>query len=233
MGDSSESEFLDYCAPIPIYIPSQIPPYGGTSTAGPVLVAQAALVQDFFRDKTGRPLSEAALIKFLFDHRVDMEAEGHDEKTGWGYVVLPPPETVDILRYTEENNSLFLKPAYEWLYSLSYREKKTDMLVLHHAAIPTATAEQIHAYHQNANAWNGIAYHYYVRKKRGDIYRGRPEDAIGGHTLNYNETSIGVCFEGDFNNEEMSEAQVASGIALLADIRKRYPDIKIYKHKDL
>ncbi|MGE4353143.1 MAG: N-acetylmuramoyl-L-alanine amidase [Oscillospiraceae bacterium] len=125
-----------------------------------------------------------------------------------------------------------IEPDYVWAYALSIRSV-TDTIVIHHAAANGETAEQIHNYHKNVNGWAGIAYHYYVRKD-GSVYRGRPENTIGGHTLNENGHTIGICFEGDYENvdTEMPAVQLEAGQELIADIKTRYPDIAIKRHKD-
>lgn len=123
-----------------------------------------------------------------------------------------------------------IEPSYDWAYPLKERSD-TDMLIIHHSAANGQTAEQIHNYHLGLG-WSGIAYHYYVRQD-GTVYRGRPEDMTGGHTSNYNSNSIGICFEGNFETETMSEAQLNAGIALIEDIKTRYPDIEVLGHRDL
>ena len=122
-----------------------------------------------------------------------------------------------------------IEEKYNWAYPLT-RRSRTTLLVLHHDA--GSTAQQIHNYHRYTNGWCGIAYHYYVRKD-GTIYLGRPEGMIGGHCLGYNSTSIGICFEGNFENEQMGQTQINAGWELIADILRRYPGITVRRHKDL
>ena len=82
------------------------------------------------------------------------------------------------------------------------------------------------------NGWIGIGYHFYVRKN-GKVYRGRPIDAVGAHTYGENDHAIGICFEGNFEKEEMSVAQRNAGAELVADLRKEFPDIKkVSGHRD-
>lgn len=116
---------------------------------------------------------------------------------------------------------------YDWAYALTAREITTH-LILHHAAAQDATAEGIHTYHLSLG-WAGIAYHYFVTKQ-GQIFRGRPENMRGGHTTNWNYCAIGICFEGNFELEEMSKAQINAGRQLVADIVSRYPSIVVGKH---
>lgn len=116
-----------------------------------------------------------------------------------------------------------------WAYSLTPRSTTTH-LVLHHAAASNATVEGIHAYHLS-KGWAGIAYHYFVSKS-GEVFAGRPENMCGGHTANWNYCSLGVCFEGNFENEQMPLAQLGAGIELINDIRSRYPSIVVARHSD-
>lgn len=122
-----------------------------------------------------------------------------------------------------------IEPNYTWNGALTKRTI-TDRIILHHAA-GNGTAESIHKYHVSLG-WKGIAYHYYVRKD-GTVYRGRPEDTVGGHTSGYNSRSIGICAEGNFETDVMSNAQRDAIRALVLDIRIRYPDTQTIKHKDV
>ena len=106
----------------------------------------------------------------------------------------------------------------------------TSDIILHHAAA-NGSVQAIHGYHKDVNGWDGIGYHYYVRKD-GTIWRGRPEDTIGAHTVGHNYSSIGVCFEGNFETDIMPAAQIAAGHALISDIHSRYPGIPVSGHRD-
>lgn len=107
----------------------------------------------------------------------------------------------------------------------------TDEIVLHHAA-GTGSVKDIHNWHINGNGWAGIGYHFYVRKN-GEVYAGRPVDTVGAHTYGENSHTIGICFEGNFENETMSEAQKNAGAELVAKLRKDFPTIKrVSGHRD-
>jgi hypothetical protein len=121
-----------------------------------------------------------------------------------------------------------IEPAYKWNGTLKKRSK-TEYLILHHSAA-NGSAEDIHRYHVSLG-WTGIGYHYYIRKD-GSIYRGRPENVEGAHTVGYNDKSIGVCFEGNFEVEQMSDAQYSAGLDLVKDILTRYPGVEIGGHRD-
>lgn len=111
--------------------------------------------------------------------------------------------------------------------------KTVDTIILHHRA-GNGDVESIHKQHM-AQGWWGIGYHYYIRKD-GSIWRGRPEQWVGSHagsSNDYNKHSIGICFEGNFEVEPMTDAQVQSGRELIADIESRYSIYQILGHKDV
>lgn len=119
---------------------------------------------------------------------------------------------------------------YRWNGELQKRSK-TDYIILHHAKAAVCSPEDIHRWHLN-NGWVGMGYQYFTRKD-GTIYRGRPEDTVGAHTVNYNSSSIGICFEGDFENERMPEAQEKAGIELVRYLLSKYPNAKVIRHCDV
>lgn len=102
-------------------------------------------------------------------------------------------------------------------------------IVLHHAAAENASVETVHSWHK-ANGWVGIGYHFYVRKD-GKIYRGRPENWVGAHTVGHN-TKLGVCAEGNFENEEMGALQKNAIVELLRYLFAKYGQLPVSKHKD-
>lgn len=120
--------------------------------------------------------------------------------------------------------------TYKWNGALSKR-RSTSRIILHHAAASKCTAQQIHSWHL-ANGWVGIGYHFLVRKD-GSVYRGRPEDTVGAHAGNNNYDSIGVCFEGNFMTETMSEVQKRAGAELVAYLKGKYGITKVQKHSDV
>ena len=133
---------------------------------------------------------------------------------------------------TKEDDTLnIIQPNYKWAYGATIRQK-TDYIVLHHVgAKGSFTPEKLHAEHLK-KGWRGIAYNFYVRKD-GTIYHGREENAAGGHTLDYNLVSIGVCFEGNFELETMPDAQKNAGRELVAYLKAKYPTAQVVRHSKL
>lgn len=111
----------------------------------------------------------------------------------------------------------------------STRKGSPPGIVLHHA-VSNGSVEQIHKGHLN-RGYAGIGYHFYVRKD-GKVYRGRPEDWVGAHTVGHN-TKIGICAEGNFENDKMSAAQQNAISEVIAYLFDKYGEMKVYKHRDL
>lgn len=107
---------------------------------------------------------------------------------------------------------------------------RTNYIILHHRA-GNGDVYSIHDQHLN-QGYAGIGYHFYVRKD-GSIYRGRPINKIGAHCLNNNHNSIGICFEGDFENEIMPQAQKKAGAELVQYLKNTFKGIKVMEHKDM
>lgn len=111
----------------------------------------------------------------------------------------------------------------------SDRDGTPKGIILHHAAID-ATIESIHRYHRDEYGWAGIGYHFYVTKD-GVVYRGRPESWLGAHTVGFNDR-IGICAEGDFENDTMSVTQQNAIVQLVAYLESKYGALEITRHRD-
>lgn len=115
------------------------------------------------------------------------------------------------------------------------KRDKTVRIFLHHSGTNILQSiEVIHNYHKNTLGWAGIGYHFYVRKD-GSIYRGRPEDVIGAHAQGdkANYDSIGICFEGNFDVETMSEVQKNAGKELVAYLKNKYGIDRVQAHREV
>lgn len=110
--------------------------------------------------------------------------------------------------------------------------KEVEGIVLHNSGVSVLQSiEVIHNYHKN-KGWAGIGYQYYVRKD-GSVYRGRPENMAGAHCPGANSNSIGICAEGNFNEENMTDIQKQAIIELVKDIKSRYNIKWIKGHRDI
>lgn len=125
---------------------------------------------------------------------------------------------------------------------LKFREElkkrsETKYIILHHVKKTGRRydVKEIHQWHlnreTNGEKWAGIAYHFYVDKD-GKIFIGRPLNTIGAHTYGYNSVSVGICFEGDFNVEEMGKIQLDVSVLLISILSLGYHNAKIRGHRD-
>lgn len=120
--------------------------------------------------------------------------------------------------------------SYKWNGTLDTGNKPAD-LVIHHTASKTISPEAINEMHIK-ESWGGIGYHFYIRKD-GAIYRGRPENAIGAHAIGRNKNSIGICLEGNFEDEAPTEEQKKSLVKLSTDMIIKYNLGGILGHGDV
>lgn len=114
-----------------------------------------------------------------------------------------------------------IKHKWKWHGSLSRRSGKPPKIVWHNSGSSSGTIEAFHAYHQSLG-WLGVAYHYVVYKN-GEIHKGRPDWAMGGHCYNHNDC-IGVCAVGNYESSDktMPAAQLKALQQLHDYLRDKY-----------
>lgn len=105
-----------------------------------------------------------------------------------------------------------------------------NKIIIHNADHPNCSVYDVDRWHRG-NGWSGIGYHYFIRKD-GSVWTGRPENAIGAHTIGQNSSSIGICLEGALMREKPTRAQLNSLYYLISDIRDRRGNLPVYGHKD-
>lgn len=119
--------------------------------------------------------------------------------------------------------------AYKWINGLEMINEP-NIIIFHHAAIKDISAEEVDKLHRN-KGWEGIGYHYFISKD-GTIYEGRPESAEGAHTIGKNRESIGICMEGNLEEEEITLNQITSVEYLSVYLCLKYDIKDILQHKD-
>ena len=149
---------------------------------------------------------------------------------GWSYKdIYNANITVEEIENMQKSlNIHYLR--YEWSEELEVDNEPTK-LVYHHTAIKNISPEDINKLHKN-KGWKGIGYHYYIRKD-GTIYKGREDDAEGSHVKGYNKESIGICVEGNFEEEYLSDEQIESLKKISLYICLKYNIKDILPHKEL
>lgn len=112
-------------------------------------------------------------------------------------------------------------------------------IIVHCAATPEGrevTVEDIDKWHTQ-RGFNGIGYHYVVYLD-GSVHVGRNENLVGAHTSGQNKNSIGVCYiggvakDGKTPKDTRTEAQKKSLLALLKELKAKYPKATIHGHRE-
>lgn len=118
-------------------------------------------------------------------------------------------------------------------------------IIVHCTATPEGrdvTIGDITRWHKD-RGFATIGYHYVIYRD-GTVHEGRDVDLIGAHCTNHNSYSIGVCYVGGLKfvpnvptnklpaKDTRNEKQKAAMLSLLLDLKKLYPNAKIYGHRD-
>lgn len=115
-------------------------------------------------------------------------------------------------------------------------------LIVHCSATPEGvdyTVDDIRKWHRQ-QGWSDIGYHYVVYRN-GLIIDGRDVDLIGAHCLKggHNTHSIGICYIGGVDKDDIKKSkdtrtheQKAALKAILIDLKRLYPNARIYGHRD-
>lgn len=108
----------------------------------------------------------------------------------------------------------------------------TDIVIIHHAAMPITTSrDDIQDLHLS-NGWAGVGYHKLVFAD-GSVEEGRPEQVVGAHAFGANRRSLGIVLVGDFNRARPNSVQLESAARLTVELLKKYrlPVEKVLPHR--
>ena len=137
--------------------------------------------------------------------------------------------------------------AYLIPFKLKKSKRIINELIVHCSATPEGkdySVEDIRADHRK-QGWSDIGYHYVIYRD-GTVHTGRDVDLVGAHCAKggHNQHSIGICYIGGVENkpnipyhllkakDTRTSEQKAALLSLLFDLKKLYPQAKIYGHKD-
>lgn len=117
--------------------------------------------------------------------------------------------------------------------------RKITEVIVHCSATPEGrpfTVADIDRWHR-ARGFHGIGYHYVIYLD-GSLHAGRSEERIGAHCKGHNAQSIGVCYiggcaaDGRTPKDTRTPAQRKALTDLLGRLKRRFPGIRIYGHRD-
>lgn len=116
---------------------------------------------------------------------------------------------------------------------------KVTKLIVHCTATPEGrdvSVAEIDAWHR-ARGFRCIGYHYVVMLD-GTVTRGRDESKAGAHCKGQNSCSLGIAYvggvkaDGKTPADTRTAAQRRAMIALLRELRRRYPSATIHGHRE-
>ena len=116
--------------------------------------------------------------------------------------------------------------------------RHTDLIVVHCSATRSNQNFSVTALIRcHAERFGFTGYHYYITRD-GTTYQTRHEQLIGAHAIGFNSHSLGVCYEGGYDEHEeatdtRTKAQKTALLKLLRRLKKAHPDARILGHRDL
>jgi len=118
--------------------------------------------------------------------------------------------------------------------------RKITHIVIHCSATPAGrevSRREIDTWHK-ARGFKGIGYHWLIHLN-GRTEMGRPESEIGAHVEGWNANSIGICYVGgldaddiDIAEDTRTEAQKHAMAVLVTQLLVRYPGAGVLGHRD-
>lgn len=122
-------------------------------------------------------------------------------------------------------------------------ERDWKAIVIHHSATDTGNVASIDDYHRRYNGWDGIGYDFVIGNGSGcgngevDSTFRWTQQRTGAHcktdASNWaNESAIGICLIGNFDQSHPTSGQMASLMKLVRFLSERYniPVSRVYGH---
>lgn len=122
---------------------------------------------------------------------------------------------------------------------LKKSKRMINEIIVHCTASPEGrecSVAEIRQWHR-LRGFSDIGYHYVIHLD-GTMEPGRDVDLSGAHCTNHNAHSIGVVYVGGVTKDGITpkdtrtDAQKAALASLLIELRKLYPNARIYGHRD-
>lgn len=117
--------------------------------------------------------------------------------------------------------------------------RKIDTIIIHCSATREGRnirVNDIDRWHRE-RGFSCIGYHFVIYLD-GSIHCGRDVECEGAHCIGHNKHSIGICYIGGMSASLMqpkdtrTEPQKKALITLLRQLKAKYPNAKVYGHRD-
>ncbi|HBJ2615551.1 TPA: N-acetylmuramoyl-L-alanine amidase [Clostridium botulinum] len=104
-----------------------------------------------------------------------------------------------------------------------------NKIIIHHPEF-YGSIENLNSIMRNMG-YSMIGYNYYIRKD-GSVWEGRPLNCASANCYGQNNSSIGVCFEGNYERDtSMPQAQFKAGVELIQYLKSTYGINEVGGHK--
>lgn len=114
-----------------------------------------------------------------------------------------------------------------------------EKIILHHSLTEdsgTVSWNAIRKYHVLELGWRDIGYHFGVEflRDRHEILVGRMPNEQGAHCKEHNEKSLGICFIGNYDLEQLPGDALVLGVRLVQYLRDLYhiPVREVIGHRE-
>ena len=113
--------------------------------------------------------------------------------------------------------------------------QKTEYIAIHHTAgSDNGKINEIAKIHLGEHQWSTVGYHYFIDVD-GTIYQLKPDNEVAPHSFHYNDNSVAIVLNGNFNNKQVPEAQYKALVLLTRQMMAKYNISKsaVLRHCDL
>lgn len=115
-----------------------------------------------------------------------------------------------------------------------------DSIIIHCSATPEGknfTVDDVRKWHVEERGWSDIGYHFVIHLD-GTIRKGRPIEIAGAHCRGKNERSVGICYIGGMDADNVkpkdtrTPQQQQALLALIQQLQHDYGAMSIHGHNE-
>ena len=181
---------------------------------------------DYFK-KTGRAVFVIIVIFILISCTNNMRLESDYLRSKSEFILIAKSDLI---------NRVFTHVSVTDISELfTAREDRdtTEFIVVHHAGVVGEyTPLDVDKFHKEVRGWSGIAYTYWITSK-GKVFKNHGIDERTASEKGYNNKSLSICLQGDFDLGKPSQSQINSLVKLVIKLKLDYPSARLVGHKEL